>query len=138
MLRISPNNVKGFETLTRIVVIDDEAGIRHIIKLALSQYDVTVLEAESGITGLDLALSHDPDLIILDFRLPDIAGDMVAERYRAAGGVAPIILLSASAEIDKLAQHPNITAVLAKPFRLIQLWQTIETAINRPLAPAVS
>lgn len=118
--------------MTRILVIDDEIGIRQIIKLALSQYNVTLLEAGTGQMGLDIATSEQPDVIILDLRLPDISGDRVAERYRAAGGLAPIILLSASAEIDRLARHPAITVALSKPFRLTQLWQTLKSLINLP------
>lgn len=128
----SPNKLKGLETLARILVIDDEVGIRQVIKLAASQYDVTILEAETGQTGLDIAISEQPDAIILDFRLPDIAGDEIAERYRVRGGLAPIILLSASAEIDRLARHPAITVALSKPFRLAELWQTLESLINLP------
>ncbi len=130
--------MKGLEILTRILVVDDEAGIRHIIQLALSPYDVTVLEAETGVEGLSLALSQYPDVIILDFRLPDLSGDLVAERYRASGGVAPIILLSASAEVDLLVKHPAITAALSKPFRLAHLCETLETLMNRPLTRSES
>lgn len=126
--------MKGLGNLARILVIDDEVGIRQIIKLALFQYDVDILEAETGQTGLDIAIAEQPDALILDYRLPDIAGDRVAEQYRAEGGLAPIILLSASAEIDRLARHPAITAALPKPFRLTQLWQILESLITLPSA----
>lgn len=121
--------------MTRILVIDDEVGIRQVITNVLSRYDVTIREAATGLAGFDLAVSQDFDVIIVDFLLPDITGDVIAERYRAAGGLAPIILLSASGDIDKLGQHPAIRAALAKPFRLTQLCQTIEAATNRLLAP---
>ena len=115
--------------MPHILVIDDEAGIRHIIKLALAKFGVSVSEASNGETGLASALAGDPDVIIVDLRLPDIPGHQVADLYRHQGGQAPIILLSASGELEQMARHPAITTSLAKPFKLAQLWKTVESVL---------
>ncbi len=121
---------KGQNTLRHILVIDDEDGIRQIINLALSRYGVTVMEAATGEVGLAMALMSQPDAIIVDLRLPDISGVEVAARYQSQGGTSPIILLSASDELETKADHPAITRALAKPFTLGRLWSTVQSALT--------
>jgi DNA-binding response OmpR family regulator len=121
---------KGQNTLRHILVIDDEDGIRQIISLALSRYGVTVTESSTGETGLAMALTSQPDAIIVDLRLPDISGVEVAARYQLQGGTAPVILLSASDELEAMAEHPAIARALAKPFTLGRLWSTVQSALT--------
>ncbi len=123
--------------MRHILVIDDEDGIRKIVSLALSRHGITVTEAATGEAGLAMALTSHLDAIIVDLRLPDISGVEVAARYQSQGGTAPIILLSASDELEAMAEHPAIARALAKPFTLGRLWSTVQIALT-PKPHAVS
>jgi DNA-binding response OmpR family regulator len=121
---------KGQNTLRHILVIDDEDGIRKIVSLALSRHGITVTEAATGEAGLAMALTSHLDAIIVDLRLPDISGVEVAARYQSQGGTAPIILLSASDELEAMAEHPAIARSLSKPFTLSRLWSTVQGTLT--------
>jgi DNA-binding response OmpR family regulator len=79
-----------------ILLIEDDPDARTEIRLLLEEEGYTVIEAADGRTGLRLARSHRPDLIIQDLLLPDIAGfDLVAELRRIPGaGRVPVVALS--------------------------------------------
>ena len=77
-----------------LLIIDDEPQIRRAVRHAVERDIVTVVEADSGRTGIDMAASQHPDLIILDLGLPDATGEEVCREIRGWSS-APIIILSA-------------------------------------------
>ena len=70
----------------RILVIDDEPGIRSFTMRALSSAGCAIAEAVGGHQGLRIALTHPPDLVLLDLGLPDLAGEQVLRRLRQQRG----------------------------------------------------
>jgi two-component system KDP operon response regulator KdpE len=77
-----------------LLIIDDEPQIRRAVRHAVERDVTTVVEAETGRTGIDLAASQHPDVIILDLGLPDTTGEDVCREIRGWSSV-PIIVLSA-------------------------------------------
>jgi two-component system cell cycle response regulator DivK len=82
----------------RILYIEDNFDNRILIKRVLEAEGYTVIEAASGQTGMDLATSSAPDLILMDINLPDIDGYECTARLRHMNGVAktPIVALTAN------------------------------------------
>ncbi len=74
----------GSETPKKIMVVDDEEGVRALLKLMFSadpQFEV-VAEAEDGVEALTLAMRHHPDYVILDYSMPRMNGEEAARVLR--------------------------------------------------------
>jgi CheY-like chemotaxis protein len=106
----------------RILVIDDEDGIREIIQICLEAVaGWQVFTAASGSEGLANAQSTLPDAILLDVMMPDMDGPTTFRRLRANAVTQhiPTILLTAKAKISEQQQFINlgVTGVITKPFK---------------------
>ncbi|HEX6069843.1 MAG TPA: response regulator, partial [Longimicrobiaceae bacterium] len=65
----------------RILVVDDEAGLRHTLELILTDEGYEILTANEGEEGLRIALAEDPGMILCDIRMPRLDGLGFVERY---------------------------------------------------------
>jgi len=81
-----------------ILVIDDEASIRNVAKAYLEHAGYRVLCATTGPEGLQMALDHQPDLIVLDLMLPGMDGMEITARLRAHSDVFILMLTARSEE----------------------------------------
>jgi len=113
----------------RILVADDEPGIRDIIHLSLSRINIAVDQAESGAHALQLLKTHRPSLVIADLRLPDMDGAELVHKIRLDAPSLPIVLVSASPDLEHMAAHLQVNAFLEKPFRLYQLQSLIQSIL---------
>jgi two-component system KDP operon response regulator KdpE len=107
----------------RVLVIDDEPGIRNFAARALSSAGFAVTEAAGGHEGLEMALSDPPDLVLLDLGLPDLGGEEVLRRLHRKRPQQPVLVWSATADRD--AEHRCLSlgarAYLHKPVSLGEL-----------------
>ena len=104
----------------KILLADDEAGIRKVLGISLADSGYEVLTAVDGEEGLDLALSERPDLIITDFQMPYMTGLELCNALASNPETKsiPVLMLTArgyALEADDLAVG-NIKDVLSKPF----------------------
>jgi DNA-binding response OmpR family regulator len=107
-----------------ILVIDDDEDLRAALaeQIALED-DFQVVEAETGLKGVEAATASAPDLILLDVDLPDINGREACRRMRAAGIKTPIIMLTAAvSDVDTVnGLEAGADDYVAKPFRFAVL-----------------
>ena len=118
-----------------ILAVDDSVTIRNLIKAKLSQNpDFQIELAEDGKQGIAMAKSLKPDLILLDFILPDCKGNMVCANLLNDSETKniPIILLSSNADdIAKTkAAYPNVVKTLLKPFNPPLLSATVNAVLK--------
>lgn len=120
-----------------VLVIDDEPPIRRVVRNAVEPSIGTVIEAETGARGIDLAACERPQLIILDLGLPDMEGDAVCREIRSWSS-APIIVLSARQSPQEQAALLDAGAddYITKPFSTIELQARIRAALRRSRLPA--
>lgn len=111
--------------MNRILVVDDEPSIRHVIRLALSQFHLEVQEAPDAQSAMAIINQWPPDLILLDYHLPDINGKELAERIKAFTS-SPVIMLSGSDQREPWTSGSLIHAYLPKPFKLAELIATVQ------------
>jgi DNA-binding response OmpR family regulator len=121
--------------MTRVLVIDDEAPIRLLCRVNLEAEKMEVLEAADGPTGLELARSKNPDVILLDVMMPGLDGWRVAEELTDDPQTRqiPIIFLTARAEFRDRARGLDIGGVdyVTKPFNPIDLATLVEDLLHR-------
>src|SRR3954468_2521465 len=109
--------------MARVLVVDDEPGIRTAVARGLTAEGMEVVGGGDGPSGLSAALTGSFDAVVLDIILPGLSGYRVLERLRAPGVDTPVLLLSAkAAEMDQRdgrALGPD--GYLVKPFSFVVL-----------------
>lgn len=116
----------------KILVVDDETSISKIIAFNLKKEGYEVLIADDGESGLDLALTESPDLILLDIMMPKMDGYEVCRKVREKSDV-PIIMLTARAdEVDKVTGlETGADDYVTKPFGNRELMARVKAHLRR-------
>jgi two-component system, OmpR family, response regulator MprA len=121
----------------RVLVVDDEPGVRETVSkaLRLDGYEVSV--ADNGVTALDLVRTEHPDAIVIDVMMPRMDGLETCRVLRAEGHRLPVLMLTALDSAPDLAAGFTAGAddYLTKPFALRDLLSRLGALVRR--APVV-
>ena len=105
---------------SRILIVDDESHILHVLSLKLGKAGYDVLTAVDGEEGLHIAREEKPDLVITDIQMPYMTGLELSRELAMDGSTAdiPVLILTARgyALSDQDLESANIRDVLSKPF----------------------
>ena len=117
----------------RILIVEDEPAMLRGLKDAFAAKGYEVLAAQEGETGLDLALSKHPDLILLDIMLPRVNGYEICRAVRERGLEMPILMLTAKGQEEDIILGLNLGAddYITKPFRLGELMARTHAFLRR-------
>lgn len=127
---------------TRVLIVDDIAGIRLLVRAALAGPGFEVCEASGGPEALALVEEQPPDLILLDLALPGMTGIEVLQRLRRTEGARsiPVVVVTALAHSEMAAQALELgaDAIIEKPFRPAELRRVVEqtSSVNPPSSAA--
>ncbi|MAK55591.1 MAG: two-component system response regulator, partial [Pusillimonas sp.] len=134
--------------MARILVVDDEVGIRELLSEILYDEGHTVELAENAAEARAARARKRPDLVLLDIWMPDTDGVSLLREWGSQGLLdMPVIMMSGHATVDTAVEATRIGAVdfLEKPITLQKLLKTISAALARPVvakaasvAPAAS
>lgn len=120
---------------SKILVIEDEQSLRENIIDILSFQGFEVIDAPDGKQGINLALQHDPDLIISDIGLPEMSGYdvLLALRNEAKANLVPFIFMSAHSERSFVRHGMELGAddYITKPFTKNELIATVISRLER-------
>ncbi|MGA0785265.1 MAG: response regulator [Ilumatobacteraceae bacterium] len=118
--------------MATILLVEDDAGIRAALSLALEDEGYEMLQAPDGRTGLALVAGEHPDLVLLDLRLPDISGFEVCREIRAKSNL-PIIMVTAQTDTHDLVAGLEAGAddYVTKPVNSKELAARIRAALRR-------
>jgi two-component system, OmpR family, response regulator len=121
----------------RILVVDDEPSIVDTVATALRYEDYEVAEAGNGRDALSAVARFEPDLIVLDWMLPDIEGIEVGRRLRAQGHKTAVLFLTAkdATENKVEALRAGGDDYLTKPFSLAELVARVQAILRRSAGP---
>jgi CheY-like chemotaxis protein len=114
--------------VTTILIIDDDAELRDIVRLKLEVDNYQVFDAESGEAGVEIAIEHKPDIILMDIIMPGISGHEATESLIKQGYTGMILALTNDKNFSK-AKEAGAYDFLAKPLtpffekRVASLWE---------------
>lgn len=119
----------------KVLVIDDSAVIRNMVRDMLPQGNFEVLEAKDGVQGINLIQQERPTLIMLDFLLPRMSGWEVYQKIQAQPELQsiPLVVMSGRKEevTEKLTEPFEYFEFVQKPFDQRQLIQAIKVAMSK-------
>ncbi len=123
-----PTEAMGDIRRDRILVVDDDESIRAIMRMFLSDEGFEVFEAANGQAALEVLGAWQPELILLDLRMPVMDGWEFARRYRLIPGEhAPIVACVAALDVALDCADLEPAGVLSKPFDLDELLQAVRS-----------
>ncbi len=115
-----------------VLIVEDEQAIIDILKFNFTKEGYRVLEAMDGEKGLNLALSENPDLILLDVMLPKMDGFEVCKKVREKSSVPIIMLTAREEEVDKvLGLELGADDYMTKPFSIRELSARVKANLRR-------
>ncbi len=121
--------------MAKILVVDDELGIRDLMHEILSDEGHTVLLAENAAQARDLKISGTPDIVLLDVWMPDTDGVSLLKEWVGSGQMdAPVIMMSGHATIETAVQATKLGAAgfLEKPITLQKLLGAVIDGLKIP------
>lgn len=112
----------------KILIVEDEKGISDFLKQGLEEESYEIIVAPDGLSGLNLAITNKPDLILLDWMLPKMSGIEVCKEFRKTDSKTPIIFLTAKDTIQETIEGLKSGAndYIKKPFSFEELLERIK------------
>jgi DNA-binding response OmpR family regulator len=121
------------EARTRVLVVDDEAPIRDLVRGYLSREGFAVETAEDGTAAVDAVRSTQPDVVVLDVMLPGIDGIEACRRIRTFSDAYILMLTARGEEIDRIVGLTvGADDYLVKPFSPRELVARVKALLRRP------
>ncbi len=120
-------------TKRRVLVVDDEDNVTHLVSSALRFDGFETMTADSGISALEKIDEYDPDLIVLDVMMPGRDGFGVLQELRAAGSQVPVIFLTArDTATDRVSGlRAGADDYVVKPFSIEELLARVHAVLRR-------
>jgi DNA-binding response OmpR family regulator len=121
----------------RILVVEDEPGISGFLKQGLEEESYAVDVVDNGKIGLDMALSGNYDLLLLDWMLPGLSGIDLCRQFRKEDKNTPIIFLTAKDTTDEtvFGLQTGANDYIKKPFHFEELLERIRVQLRRKVEP---
>lgn len=122
-------NYRGGQSMRskKVLVVDDQYGIRVLVKEVFSKYPLQVLQAANGMQALEMVQIERPDLILLDMKMPGMDGLEILRRLRKMDETLKVIMMTAYGELDMVEEATNLGALahFTKPFDIEDLCEEV-------------
>lgn len=117
----------------KILIADDEMGLRLLVSATLGTLGYEILEAKDGAEAWELTERHVPDLVLLDLNMPEMNGFEVCRRIKGSGHLAriPVVMLTAQLPPNQeAAKAAGVDVFLTKPFSPLELLDLVERLLT--------
>lgn len=123
----------------RILIIDDDIGMLHILQRSLTAHGYDALTASSGEKALEVIEQQRPDLLLLDLGLPGMSGLEVCKKVRTQSNLPPIIVISVRDTEREKVQALDLGAddYICKPFGISEILARIRVALRHAISVSV-
>ncbi len=127
------------QTITRnertsscLLIVDDEAGVRIILRDLFEGYDYEVIEAADGQEALKMHLEHSVDLVITDVNMPTKTGLELLHELHQRDPELPVIMITGKPTVEAAVEciRTGATDFITKPFDLLEIGKRVETALE--------
>ena len=120
--------------MAKVLVIDDEQSIRHLLDTLLRRKGYVVVLADGGRKGLDLLRRERPDVVILDLKMPEIDGITVLREIHRLDPKQPVIILTGAATpgMEQQVRALGVTEFVEKEFSLHRLGDALKRLLKTP------
>jgi two-component system, OmpR family, alkaline phosphatase synthesis response regulator PhoP len=122
----------------KVLVVDDEIHIVHVVAIKLRNNGYEVITADNGASAYELACREKPDIVVTDFQMPIMSGLELVEKLRQNESTRdiPVIMLTARsfAIDDELKERLQISETLSKPFSPKELLRYVEDILYHKAA----
>lgn len=115
-----------------ILVVDDQPGIRRLLMEVLSENGYSVEVAANGYEGLQKVKELNPDLVLMDMKMPGMDGIETLRELRRTGQNAKVVMMTAYGELDMINEAKELGAIayITKPFDIVALCQLIHENVT--------
>lgn len=125
----------------KILLVDNSRTIRNIQKNVLSQIGCTdIAEAGDGVEALHEIAAHRPDLVLLDWNMPNMDGITLVRKIRETDRTLPLVMVTTEAEKSRVLEaiKAGVNNYVVKPFTAETLAEKITQTLSKAGAPAVA
>jgi two-component system phosphate regulon response regulator PhoB len=121
--------------LKKLLIADDEPGIRRLVRMTLESDDYEIIEASNGDEALELARHHKPALVLLDVMMPRRGGFDICRELKADPETAAITIVILTARAQEADQHEGRAAgaddYFMKPFSPVALMRKVDEILTQ-------
>jgi len=120
--------------MAKILVIDDELGIRNLLDTLLRRKGYDVILADGGRKGLELFRREHPDVVVLDLKMPEMDGLTVLRQIHGLEPGKPVIILTGAGtgEAEREVRALGVTEYVEKEFSMHLLGDSLKRLLNNP------
>jgi len=132
-LRHTMASISAGGQATSVLLADDDARLRQFLELELQEEGYAVRSCSDGIGALTAIRQHTPDLLVLDWMLPDLSGVEVCQRLRSTGVGVPVLMLTGRDAVKDRVEALDAGAddYLVKPFAIGELSARVRALLRR-------
>ncbi|MFB5166280.1 MULTISPECIES: response regulator [Anoxybacillaceae] len=113
---------------SKILIVDDQYGIRILLNEVFQREGYTTYQAANGIQALEIVRKHQPDLVLLDMKIPGMDGIEILKRLKEIDPDIKVIIMTAYGELDMIQETKELGAIMhfAKPFDIDDLREAVK------------
>lgn len=112
----------------KILIVDDQYGIRILLNEIFQKEGYQTYQAANGVQALDIVKNEDPDLVILDMKIPGMDGLEILKRIKKMEARALVIIMTAYGELDMIHEAMDLGAIthFPKPFDIDEITEAVK------------
>ncbi|AJI25415.1 sporulation initiation phosphotransferase F [Priestia megaterium] len=115
----------------KILIVDDQYGIRILLTEVLQKEGYTTFQAANGFQAIDITKEQAPDLVLLDMKIPGMDGIEILKRLKQHDEAIKVIIMTAYGELDMIQEAKDLGALthFAKPFDIDEIRKVVREYI---------
>lgn len=116
----------------KLLIVDDQYGIRILLNEVFQREGYTTFQAANGLQALEIVQKHQPNLVLLDMKIPGMDGIEILKRIKAMNQQIKVIIMTAYGELDMIQETKELGAIMhfAKPFDIDELREAVKKYIS--------